>query len=180
MADIDDELVRAEGGFQGQAVVPENAPAPPRDPEVAAGDGTAGGDLLTAVEAPVQLVLATDGQIVAEGGADNPFTVPTLIDLATRSGRFTVADPRYRIRVTPGTGETVTVTALPLDRLDESVRDFRRTLLVGGLVIVLLEAAVVWLLTTALDPTGHAYGRHGVPDRRRCARHRDRSSERIA
>ena len=78
----------------------------------------------------------------------NPFSDDVLTDLATRTGTITITEPRFRVRISAADDGTVAVTALSLDRYDDSVTDFRRTLFAGGFVILLLVAAVIWLLTT--------------------------------
>ncbi len=150
VADIDDELVRAERAGDTQAPVAGNpatdgqAPEPGDVPDGAATDQTVvTGD----VTPPVQLRLSSDGALIGPPST-NPFDTETLQQLARRSGTSTVEDARYRVLVTPTDDGTVRVTALSLERFDESIDDFRRTLLVGGLVILLLVAGVIWLLTT--------------------------------
>ena len=143
LADIDDELVRAGRVTTGGGAVP--APAPTDDLP-----STEGADIVDGVDdvdPPVQLRLTPDGELVSSGGSANPFSAAALRELSTRSGTFTFDEPRFRVHVSEEPDGTVTVTALSLDLLDESIADFRRTLLGGGAVILVLVAAVVWLLT---------------------------------
>ena len=69
---------------------------------------------------PVQLRLSADGDVLDPGG-DNPFSDADLRELSARSGTFTVDEPRLpRARVTGGR-RSVVVTALSLERFDESI-----------------------------------------------------------
>ena len=150
MADIDAELVRAERSGIERPAPPGNESAPAQEPAVRVGDDSTGEDLADEVGAPVQLLVGSDGQIVVAGGGGNPFGDVMVLDLTARSGTFTTDDPRYRVRVAPRDGATVAFTALPLELFDDSVAGFRRSMLGGGLVILALVSAVMWLLTAAL------------------------------
>lgn len=135
LADVDDELVRAE---RGSTVGEPDRAGPPTTPGT---DDT--------VDPPVQLLVTADGDVVAARGAENPFSAAILREFSTRSdSTFTVDDPRFRVRITHSLDGGFSITALSLDRTDESVADFRQTLLGGGLVVLVLVAGVVWLLTT--------------------------------
>ena len=147
IADIDDELLRAERGAEprvpGAADVP-TVDAPSVDAPSADGESTT----IDEVTPPVQLRLSPNGEVL-DASVEDPFSDATLRDLSERSGTLTVDDPRYRVLVTPTGDGAVVVTALSLERFDESVADFRQTLLGGGVVILVLVAGVIWLLTTA-------------------------------
>ena len=146
LADIDDELVRAERSFEIRrpAVEASDAPGGATDE----GDQPTGEELPGEVEPPMQLLVGADGQILADGGAETPFASAVVADLASRQGTFTVDDPHYRVLVTPRADGEVQITALALNQFDDAVGDFRQTLLAGGLAILALEAIVVWLLTS--------------------------------
>ena len=143
LADIDDELIRAE---RGSTIGEPNRAGPSTTSGDVATGPTAGVD--DGVDPPVELRVSADGDVIASAGADNPFSDAMLRELSTRRGTFTVDDPRFRVRITPEQDDAIVFTALSLDRLDESIADFRRTLLGGGLVILALVAGVVWLLIT--------------------------------
>ncbi len=132
LADIDDELVRAERGS---------------DPRAPGGTDPAA-ETVDDVTPPVQLRLSAEGDLLGPQ-ADSPFSNETLRELSVRIGTLSVDDPRYRVLVTPMDDGAIVVTALPLERFDGSISDFRQTLLGGGIVILLLVAAVIWLLTTS-------------------------------
>lgn len=134
--DIDAELIRAE-----RSIVGPRAPAGTQPDEDDDGDG---------VDPPTQLLVTSDGDILAEGGGTNPFDHATLTALAAETGTFTVDEPRYRVRTAEREDGNVAITALPLAQFDQAVSDFRRTLLAGGLVILALEIGVVWFLAVAL------------------------------
>jgi two-component system OmpR family sensor kinase len=53
--------------------------------------------------------------------------------------------------VSPLRDGTRSVTALPLDGFNAAVEEFRRALLAGGLVVVVLEALVVWLVARTVS-----------------------------
>ncbi len=143
IADIDDELTRAEHGTEPRAPG-DGEPAPAGD---TAPPSNTADEAVDDVAPPVQLHLSADGILLGPGG-ENPLSEETLRSLSVRSGTVTVDDPRYRVLVTPTDDGTVLVTALSLERFDESVADFRETLLVGGIVILILVAGVIWGLTT--------------------------------
>ena len=149
VADIDDELVRAERSGDQQAPAAGNPATDGRPAPGDVSDGQATGQTATVddVTPPVQLRLSSDGD-AARSCVDDSVRHRDAAGTRRRSGTFTVEDARYRVLVTPADDGTVRVTALSLERFDESIDDFRRTLLVGGLVVLLLVAGVIWLLTT--------------------------------
>jgi two-component system OmpR family sensor kinase len=146
LADIDDELVRAEaGGAAGQR--PTNTPVPG---PVGAPDDSAPTSSV-AVDRPVELIVAPDGAILQTTGADNPFTSEELAVLATQNGQVTAANGEFRALVSPLADGTRSVTALPLDGFNAAVNDFRRALLAGGIVVIMLEALVIWLVAKVVS-----------------------------
>ncbi len=149
-ADLDAELVRAERSVGVRTAPIGNEQVPEPEPTVVAGDDSTGADLADGVGAPVQLLLGSDGQILAQGGDGNPFADAMLLDLAGRSGTFTLEGPRYRVRVTPRDDSTVAITALPLDLFDDSIADFRRSMFGGAVLVLALVSAVVWFLTAVV------------------------------
>ena len=173
VADIDDELVRAERSGDQQAPSVRNPATDGRPASGDVSDGQATGQTATVdgVTPPVQLRLSSDGELLGPGST-TPFDTETLQELVARRGTFTVEEARYRVLVTPADDGTVRVTALSLERFDESIDDFRRTLLVGGVAVLLLVAGVIWLLHHARRASGHTDGANGDQDRRR--RHADR------
>lgn len=149
LADIDDELLRAERSFALQ-LQPGEALDPPDGNEGEDDDDLAGGGATDGVEPPIQLLVAEDGQILANFGADSTLPTVVLAELASRRGLSTVESSRHRVLVTPRSDGTTQITALDLEQFDAAAADFRRTLLAGGLVISILATAVVWLLTSRL------------------------------
>ena len=149
VADIDDELVRAErsGDQQAPAAGNPTTDGRPGPDDVSDAQATGQTSAIDDVTPPVQLRLSPDGAPIGPA-LTIPFDTETLQELAGRNGTFTVEEARYRVLVTPADDGTVRVTALSLERFDESIDDFRRTLLVGGLVVLLLVAGMIWLLTT--------------------------------
>ncbi len=145
LADIDDELARARAGTAtGQRPVAPD-PGEPNPPD----EAVANSDL--AVDQPVELTLAADGTILRDTGADNPFAPEDLAVLATQRGTVTADDGQYRALIAALPDGTLSVTALPLDGFNAAVDDFRRALLAGGLVVIALEALVVWLVATTVS-----------------------------
>lgn len=147
LADIDDELFRASRRTGPLDAAP---PGPPQNGPVDA----ASPDDEGAVPAPVQLVLSPSGDLLEFGTQENPFTPAALRALPQRAGTgqastaFTVDDPRVRVLAAARRDGNISITALPLDDLDEAVSGLRRALIAAGLVIIVLQALVVWLLTT--------------------------------
>ncbi len=148
LADIDEELVRADATFDTQTSVVEGSDASSVDPD----DSFQPTQDRSPSELglPVQLLVDADGQILADGGSENPFTSAVLSDLAASGDRvFTVDEPPHRVLVSPQADGTAQITALSLTQLDAASSDFRQTLIVGGLAILALEAIVVSLLTAS-------------------------------
>ena len=176
LADIDDELIRAERaatigdtGGNGADRANEGAPDGPRD--------SGGSDLADDVDPPVELFLSTDGELLRTSGGRNPFGDDVLQDLSELDGNSTVGDPNYRVRVTPGPDGTIAVTALSLDRLNESITDFRRTLLIGGAVILALVAGRPFRARGLGGSPGDTPRDHGDQDRGGRTAHRCRLTD---
>ena len=146
LADVDDELVRAAQAEVGRTGEPQRGPAPDLGDEAEA-PPQAG--LATGVEPPVQLAV-TDGEIVGQGGGDNPFSASVVRSLAEQEGVRTIDDLRYRVKVTPSADGTVSITALSLATTDAAQSDFRRALFAGGLLILAAAGLAIWILTRFL------------------------------
>ena len=138
LADVDAELVRVERRLDAGP-----AGGPPAAPPGAPSAVTDGGD-------PVELLVEPDGSITSVGAAGNPFSPATIRSLLSTDGSRTVEVSNYRVRVSAADGRPMSVTALPLDGVNAATDDFRRALALGGGVILLLVAAVVWLLVRGL------------------------------
>ena len=148
LAEIDRELGRAERVEvtppPGMPVlVPPDGPTPSGATSNPADDGTG-------VEPPVQLVVTTDGRVTGVRGSDSPFPPDDLAALTriTRQTTTEVAD--HRVLVSPQSDGQVRITALSLVGYRSAIDDLRGALVIGGLVIVLLEAAMVWWLAGRL------------------------------
>lgn len=139
---VDDELIRAQQvGLAGRS-------APPgldrRDP--------AGlGQQLNTISPPIELVLSPTGQILEEAGGSNPFDELVLLEIAALpDGQYTFDDPAYRVQTTKIPNSDVLVTALDLSSVNALLTNLRRALVVGSTVILLLQAIIVWLITSYL------------------------------
>lgn len=138
LADLDAELVRAErGGGAGPAGTEQSRPTPPPI------DGPV---RLSDVDSPIQLLIDPDGSIVSVAATGNPFSPSDIDALVAVDGFHMVTGQNYRVRVTSLDGRLTSLTALPLDPIDEATADFRRAVALGGTIILLLVAAVVWML----------------------------------
>ncbi|MEZ5381756.1 MAG: HAMP domain-containing sensor histidine kinase [Microthrixaceae bacterium] len=147
LASIDTELSRAQGGTAGRP-----APPGPGAPEPTSDDGpaTQADESLDDVDAPVQLTVTSDGAIVAQRSGQSPFTDEVLGRLAAAGGPQTLEAAGYRIKLADLPGDRVQITALSLDQFRADLGALRRSLALGGLVIVTLEGVVVWLLAERL------------------------------
>ena len=142
LAAIDRELARAERG----AVAPPpggppfgaTPPAPP--PDVA----------IVGVEPPVQLTVAPNGGVMSARNGENPFSRDTLAALAATGERTVTEVGDFRILASPWPDGRVGVTALPLSGFRAATDALRRTLMLGGLIIVALEAVLAWTLAGRL------------------------------
>ena len=145
LATIDQELSRAER----VDLAPQTAGAP--DGSTPSTSGPPPADVaLTGVDPPVQLVVSSDGDVTAMQGSENPFPVDTLAALVGTREPTTTEIGDYRVLVSPRPGGQLRVTALSLDGYHATTEALRRTLLVGGLVIALLESAMAWWLAGRL------------------------------
>ena len=150
IADIDDELMRAE-----RLAVPGVGPvasgsAPPR-PAGAPGGGPDRAAL--GANAPVQLLIDTEGTTLSSTGAASPFgdsDLERMVGVATFSDRSIVTDEasNYRVLVVRAPDDRVQITALSLGAFDAAVVEFRRALVLGGIVIAAMVGIVVWCFTT--------------------------------
>ena len=99
------------------------------------------------LEVPLQFTVAADGRVI-DGPDDRQIVSDArLTDLAATGGIVTFdGEPRYRAgaRTTPA-GPTV-VIALSLRSVDSSLASLRRNLLLGGVVLVAVQALVVALV----------------------------------
>lgn len=141
LADIDAELVRAARDV-GAPVDGQPSPAEPPG----SGDPAPPVD----IDDPVHLVVGADGSVTSTGGSGNPFSPSTIAALRTIDGFHTVGAENYRVLVVSPDGQVRTVTALSLDGVDAAAVAFRGALALGGGIILLLVAAVVWLLVRSL------------------------------
>ncbi len=145
LSEIDRELVRAERVEVTPQAARPDVPDGGVPPAPAPGDdGTAG------VQPPVQLVVTSDGRVSGVGGAANPFSGDALIALAATAARTTTEVEGHRVLVSPQPDGEVRITALSLAGYRSALADLRRSLVVGGLVIALLEAAMAWWLAGRL------------------------------
>jgi len=144
LADLDAELVRASQRSSEDPPPARGRPAPLPEEEQASATSD-GSD-------PVQLLISPDGVVTSTGPSQNPFSDVTIAGIRTIDGFGTASDENYRVRTTRVAREpqTIAVTALPLDSLDQATKDFRRSLAIGGGIIVALVTLVVWLLLRTL------------------------------
>ncbi len=148
LADIDEELVRAAAAGEARRR-PTDTQEPPAAVDPAPEQVAQTGE--DSVAPPVEITLASDGTILRATGTDNPFTSRELGVLATQDGQITADDGQFRVLVTTSPDGNKSVTALPLDGFNAAVSEFRRALLAGGLVVIVLEALVVWLVARAVS-----------------------------
>ncbi len=148
LAEIDRELVRAE---RVEVTPPATVPAPaPTDATAPTGTAPYPEDDGTGVEPPVQLVVTTDGRVTGVRGSVSPFPADELAVLTATTTQTTSEVADHRVLVSPQPDGQVRITALSLAGYRSAIGDLRRALVVGGLVIVLLEAAMVWWLAGRL------------------------------
>ncbi len=145
LAEIDRELARAERvDLVAPATDPPDGVSPPT-PDFAPTDVAT-----TGVDPPVRLTLSPEGAVIATQGGENPFAGDTLVALGATREPTTSEIGDYRVLVSPHPDGQVGVTALSLDGYHATTDALRRALLIGGLIIVLLEAAMAWWLAGRL------------------------------
>jgi len=137
LAELDQELARAE-----------LSPMRTVDPEPAGESATSTPRPTSelAADLPVQLTLTQAGAVVATGGAASPFSLDELAEIAAQPSGTTFNVNGYRVLVTALPETLVRVTALSLSGFEAAIAALRGTLALGGLVIVSIEAVVVWVL----------------------------------
>lgn len=153
IARIDDELQRAEAaGVDRPAPPGPDAPAGGEAPELPpAGPTEPQADRsLDQVDAPVHLTLSAGGAVVNDRGTDNPFSDDVLLQLTTADPSEVLEAEGYRIRLGDLPDGQVQLTALSMDSARTELGALRRSLALGGLVIMTLEGVVVWLLAGRL------------------------------
>lgn len=141
LAAIDRELNRAQRVEVGASALDEagrTLPPLPSDPAT------------TGIDPPVQLVVSPDGAVTAAQGNQNPFTLDELTALGEFRAAATTEVGNHRVLVSPRPDGQTLITALSLEGYDDTTGALRRSLLVGGLVIVALEAAMAWWLAGRL------------------------------
>ena len=143
IAAIDKELARAERADPA-APSPGSQDGEGAPPPALADPTTVG------LEPPVHLVLDDDGGVTATSGAANPFAPTALAELAATSRRTFVEVADHRVLVSPRPDGQVTVTALSLEGFRAATAALRRTLVLGGLILVGLESAMAWWLAGRL------------------------------
>lgn len=141
---VDDELQRAAVSTRdrlrrpgpGAELAPGGTDAGP------ATDGTDVGD--AADVAPIQAILDAEGVVIEAVGDASVLGEADLVSLLGGGGVVTVGDEaRYRVTAIPLTPDRTLVIGLSLDGVDESLASLRRSLVVGGLVLVVLQSLVV-------------------------------------
>ena len=153
LTDIDDELSRAERSFEQQLQLTDvpDRPETGGPPEGVGQDGELPAENpQNEAQPPTQLLVGSNGQILADIAPTGAFPKQAITDIATRSGLSTLEDGSYRVLVTPQPDGTVQITALSLAQFDAAAANFRRTLILGGLVILVLAAVAVWVLSDLL------------------------------
>ncbi|MEV8267319.1 HAMP domain-containing sensor histidine kinase [Microbacterium sp. NPDC076911] len=143
--EIDRELSRAElTPLSAFVPIDPNAPLEQDDPVSTPPLGPTGAAELSDDALPVQLVVTSGGELLAQRGGTNPFSTETLTQLATEPFGSTLSTDGYRVLVSPENDELTRITALSLSSFDSAIMSLRQRLLVGGIVIVMLEATIVW------------------------------------
>ena len=102
------------------------------------------------MDPPVQLTVSPDGDVTATQGGENPFASDTLAALGATREPTTTEIGDYRVLVSPQPDGQVRVTALSFDGYHATTDALRRTLIIGGLIIALLESAMAWWLAGRL------------------------------
>ncbi|WP_396667704.1 sensor histidine kinase [Microbacterium sp. R86528] len=150
--EIDRELSRAElTPLSAFAPVDPNAPLEQGDPSSTPPLRPTDAAELSDDALPVQLVMTSGGELLAQRGGVNPFSAETLTQLATEPFGSTLSTDGYRVLVSQENDELTRVTALSLSSFDAAITSLRQALLVGGIVIVMLEATIVWVVAGRLS-----------------------------
>ncbi len=139
LSTVDEELVRAanaRGRQRGR---------PPGDGIAADGsDGTE----VAAATSHLEFLVLPGGEVRTVAGSDPDVLGIDILKLQLTAHPQTVgSDPRFRVAIDRAS-DGIRVTALSLEEVDRSVRRLRRDLLLGGLTILAIVAAVVWSIAT--------------------------------
>ena len=104
-------------------------------------------------QVPIQLLLTPNGEVIEESpaGSADFLSVDLLASLSTTEVVRTMdGDPRYQVRTAMARNGNTALVALSLEQVDDSMASLRRNLIVGGLGLVVVQAAVVWLIAGAV------------------------------
>ncbi|MBH0130760.1 cell wall metabolism sensor histidine kinase WalK [Salinibacterium sp. NK8237] len=165
LAELDAELTRAElivarppattpDGVDAPAAPDgtEAPPIPPVDEAPATNNDADPADALESTDAalPVQFAVSADGVMHDSDGGENPFSDAATSSFAGTQARTIINVESYRVLLAPDSDGLVHVTALSLDSYNAAIASLRSTLVLGGIIIALLEAAVAWFLARQL------------------------------
>lgn len=152
LAEVDAELARAEVTIvpppaDGDAET--SAPRPDSRPDTGPTTDSEQAPLTPSVDSeslPIQFTVAPDGTVLENSGATNTFTAADLAFFGATNSSATVTVDNYRVLISPSPDGVIRVTALSLDSYNAALASLRGTLVVGGVTIALLEAAMAWFL----------------------------------
>lgn len=150
---IDNELNRALVTTEIQLARPPG-PAPggpgPQAPDQA---DEADGEVADGRDPPVQVVFDATGQVERPLSIDDPVLEQSLVDRIGFEDPATVqgdGESTYRAVVVETRGGGQLAVALPLDSVEQSLSSLRRNLVLGGFVLVGLQAAIVIAVAGAI------------------------------
>ncbi len=127
---VDGEVTRALAASVGSSA----RDRPARDTAVDTGS----------IEPPLQFVVGPDGTVIQRPASSETIDDAQLAQLVAEGGITTVgADPRYRAGSRTRADGTTLVMALSLRSVDASLDSLRRNLLLGGGVLVAVQALIV-------------------------------------
>ncbi|MBH0117155.1 HAMP domain-containing histidine kinase [Salinibacterium sp. NG253] len=152
LAEVDAELARAEvTTVPPPADADPDAPAPRPDSLPDSGPTTESEQVpptpnIDDQSLPVQFTVAPDGTVLDNLGITSPFAAADLAYFGATTTSTTATVDNYRVLISPTPDGVVRVTALSLDSYNAALASLRGTLVVGGVTIAVLEAAMAWFL----------------------------------
>lgn len=140
IATVDSELVRAM-----------NVTRPPGAPEGRDVPAPRPGTVVEGAEVPVEILVTSETVVIQRASADLVIDETAFMALAGSAEIQTLdGTPRYRAATAPAQDGQTMVTALSLERVDQSLTSLRQNLILGGLVLFGAQVLAVWFIAGAV------------------------------
>ena len=155
---IDDELSRSAARdlarTGGPGARPPLTSSTPGAPDLPPDQNAEAINQLDGSIVPVEARLSPDGRVERLNRETDRFSDEILTSWFDRRGNFDAAGPGgtpFRVLAIAGLDGTTEVVALSLESVDESIASLRRSLILGGIGLFLLQSLVVWVISSRVS-----------------------------